>query len=41
MLNNNDNNPKRNQQPDTPISMNNSKEIKRRNQQEEMHGTLM
>ena len=39
MLNNNDNNPKRNQQPDTPISMNNSKEIKRRNQQEEMHGT--
>ncbi|HCZ0474487.1 TPA: hypothetical protein O2I47_000921 [Staphylococcus aureus] len=39
MLNNNDNNPKGNQQPDTPISMNNSKEIKRRNQQEEMHGT--
>ncbi|UMT78662.1 hypothetical protein ML436_02735 [Staphylococcus roterodami] len=38
MLNNNDNNPKRNQQPDTPISMNNPKEIKRRNQQEEMHG---
>ncbi|HCW8703600.1 TPA: glycosyltransferase family 2 protein [Staphylococcus aureus] len=33
-----DNPNNRNQQPDTPISMNHSKEIKRRNQQEEMHG---
>ena len=38
MINDNPNKPNRNQQSDPIVSMNHSKEIKRRNQQEEMHG---
>ncbi|MCT2557163.1 hypothetical protein N2034_13455, partial [Staphylococcus aureus] len=38
MINDNPNKPNRNQQSDPIVSMNHSKEIKRRNQQEEMNG---